>query len=77
LNALEIASALCIKKVFVGVSRELLTEYLDEVMGLLRNNDDAKGRLDALIRTETTFKYLELYLRTLRERSPKSPRGRS
>jgi hypothetical protein len=74
LNALEIAAALCIKKVFVGVSRELLSEYLDDVMGLLRNNDDAKQRLETLIHSESTFKFLALYLRSLRNRSPKSPR---
>jgi len=62
LNACEIACAFCVKKVFVGVSHELLTEYLDDVMHLLDTNDDAKSRLEALIHSPTTFKYIRRYL---------------
>jgi hypothetical protein len=61
-NTLEIACALCVKRVFVGVSRELLTEYLDEVMNLLNGSEDARQRLIDLLRSPTTFKYLRLYV---------------
>jgi len=67
LNLLEIACALRIRNVLTGVSRELLTEYLDDVMRLLNTSDDAKGRLEALIHSKTTFKYLRLYLKYLRK----------
>ena len=67
LNLLEIACALRIRNVLTGVSRELLTEYLDDVMRLLNTSDDAKERLEALIHSKTTFKYLRLYLKYLRK----------
>jgi hypothetical protein len=66
-NVLEIACALCLKKVYVGVARELLTEYLDEVMHLLDGSEYAKRRLEALIRSPTTFKYLRRYLKARRK----------
>jgi len=61
-NALEIACAICIERVFVGVSHELLAEYLDDVMRILEGNDDAKRRLEALIHSATTFKYIVRYI---------------
>jgi hypothetical protein len=67
LNALEIACALSIRRVFVGVARELLAEYLADVMRLLDTNDDAKQRIEALVHSETTFRYLVLYLHTVRK----------
>jgi hypothetical protein len=69
LNTLEIACALCVKGVFVGVSRELLAEYLSDIMDLFDSDEDAKRRADALIHSETTFKYLVLYRSTVRKRS--------
>jgi hypothetical protein len=66
-NVIEIACALCVKKVFIGIPRELLTEYLDDVMRLLDANDDAKGRLETLIHSETTFKYIVRYLKMRRK----------
>jgi hypothetical protein len=68
LNSLEIACALCVKGVFVGVSRELLTEYLSDVIDLFDANEDAKRRAEALIHSKTTFKYLALYRSTVRKR---------
>ena len=68
MNALEIACAISMKGVFVGVSRELLTEYLDGVLTLLDDNDDARGRAKALVDTETTFKYVIAYLTAFRKR---------
>jgi hypothetical protein len=60
-NLLEIASAFQVKGIFVGVSRELLTEYLDDVLRLLDGNDDAKRRLAELAHSDTTFKYLKAF----------------
>jgi len=62
-NLLEIACALHVKKVFVGVSREFLTEYLDDVLQLLDESDEAKRMLEPLIHSPTTFKYLRIYLK--------------
>jgi hypothetical protein len=67
-NALEIACALSVKRVFVGVSQELLTEYLDDVLTLIDANEDAKLRIRALIHSETTFKYLVSYFSNFRRR---------
>jgi hypothetical protein len=69
-NILEISCALKIKKVFTGVSRELLTEYIDDIINLLRKNEDARNRLLALIDKASTFKYVRLYLDDMRKRSP-------
>jgi hypothetical protein len=69
LNTLEIASALCVKRVLVGVSRELLSEYLSDVMDIFDHNEDAKRRAEALVLSETTFKYLVQYRTTVRKRS--------
>lgn len=60
-NLLEIACAFQVKGIFVGVSRELLTEYLDDVLKLLNGNADAKQRLEKLSHSDTTFKYLKSY----------------
>lgn len=60
-NQLEIACALHKRGAFVGVSRELLTEYLNEVISMLNNDDDAKERLKKLSHSEETFKYLKAY----------------
>jgi hypothetical protein len=69
LNTLEIACALCVKGVFVGVSRELLAEYLFDIMEIFDSDEDAKRRAEALIHSETTFKYLVIYRSTVRKRS--------
>jgi hypothetical protein len=66
LNILEIACALKIKRVLTGPSREILTEYLDGVLTLLKSSNDAKDRLGNLIHAPTTFKYIGQYLRRLR-----------
>lgn len=60
-NLLEIACAFQVKGIFVGVSHELLTEYLDDVLKLLNGNDDAKRRLTKLTHSDTTFKYLKAF----------------
>lgn len=67
LNVLEISCALQVKGVFTGVSRELLTEYLDSVLRLLNDNEDAKNRLTSLVEAETTFKYIGLYLQKIKK----------
>jgi hypothetical protein len=73
LNTMEIACALCVKGVFVGVSRELLSEYLADVMDIFDSDEDAKRRAEALVHSETTFKYLVLYRSTVRKRSKRRP----
>jgi len=67
LNILEIASALQVKNVLTGVARELLTEYLSSVMRMLNESEDAKNLLEPLIERETTYKYLHIYYRRLRQ----------
>jgi hypothetical protein len=62
-NTLEITSALTVKGAFVGVTHELITEYLDDVMRLLDDNEDARTRLERLIHSPTTFKYLRVYVK--------------
>jgi hypothetical protein len=73
LNTLEIACALCVNGVFVGVSRELLSEYLADAMDIFDSDQDAKRRAEALVHSETTFKYLVLYRSTVRKRSKRRP----
>jgi hypothetical protein len=65
LNIIEISCALQVRRVLTGVSRELLTEYLDGVLNLLNDDKDAKNLLIPLIQRPTTFKYIRLYFRSM------------
>ena len=67
-NLLEVACALHVKSVFVGVSRELMTEYLDDVGKLLDTSEEAKRQIEQLIHSKTTFKYLRIYLERRKDR---------
>lgn len=68
LNILEISCALKIKRVFTGISRELLTEYLDSSLTLLNGNNDAKYRMGNLTQCPNTFKYVARYLKMIQNR---------
>lgn len=63
-NLLEIACALELDRAFKGKPREILHEYLESVITMLSQDEDARNRLGLLKGRETTFKYISEYFRT-------------
>lgn len=63
MNLLEIACALEFDKALVGKPREILTEYLSEVFGILNGNGEAKELVEGLIGAPTNMKYVQRYIR--------------
>lgn len=61
MNLLEIASAILNEKSFVGVSKRLLKDYLNEVLSLLINDAYASKAVDKMFSSETTFEHIRKF----------------
>jgi hypothetical protein len=66
LNIFEIACSLWCKRVFIGASREILRDYLDQAFALFKEDEYAISQLRELITHRTTFKYIRKYLQKRR-----------
>jgi hypothetical protein len=62
MNLLEIGCAVYWERSLSGVSRELIEEYLGNVLSLLGSNSDARGRIEQMRHSPTTFKYIRKFL---------------
>ena len=58
MNLLELASAILNEKSFAGVSKDLLSDYLNEAVFLLRNNQYAETAIERMFSTPTTFEHI-------------------
>lgn len=62
MNLAELACAIHSERSFVGVSRELVEDYLQSSLSLLVNNEDVRNRIPAMFRSPDTFKYIRRFL---------------
>lgn len=70
LNLLEIACAIHYEKSLFGVSRELSREYVEHVLLLLEQNEEARNRLEKAVHAPTTLKYIARFRAMMRRRNP-------
>ncbi|MDZ5454866.1 hypothetical protein [Labrys sp. ZIDIC5] len=61
-NILELSAAILMEKSLVGVSRELMEEYLCGSLSLIEDNESARSAIASLRHSPTTFKYLVGFL---------------
>lgn len=62
MNLVELACAIDSEHSFVGVSRKLVREYLENSLLLLSNNENAGRRIPAMFTSPTTFEYIRRFL---------------
>ena len=62
MNLLEIECGTQNEGSLAGVSRHIMTAYLDDVLALLINNDYAKSEIGKLLNAPTTFENIHKYL---------------
>lgn len=67
MNLLEAACAIFEDKMFIGRAGKLLEDYLCHVFILIRDSDDARERIQAMIVTEKTFEHIYNFLRSHRK----------
>lgn len=67
-NLTEIACGIHLEKSLSGVSRELSSEYIEQVLLLIEGNEDARRRLEAAVHSPSTFKYIRLFREDMRKR---------
>ena len=61
-NLIELACAVYLDAGVHGAAREMLEEYLIEVLEILRDDDAARKQLAGLMERPSTFKYLKRFL---------------
>lgn len=61
-NLIELACAVYLDAAVHGAAREMLEEYLIEVLEILRDDDAARKQLAGLMERPNTFKYLKRFL---------------
>jgi hypothetical protein len=61
MNLLEIASAILNEKSFAGASKDLLRDYLNEVVSLLRNDQYASSAIERMFSAPTTFEHIRKF----------------
>jgi hypothetical protein len=61
-NLFEIACAIHSEKALVGVSRELMTEYLNFTLDHLQENKEAMAAFERLTQTDETFRYMRQFV---------------
>lgn len=66
INLIELACAVYLDAAVHGATREMLEEYLVEVLEILRADDVARKRMAGLMERPNTYKYLKLFLRRMR-----------
>lgn len=65
-NLLELACAAYLDGGVHGAAREMLKEYLLEVLEILRDDEGARGRITRLMGRPNTYKYLKGFTRQMR-----------
>lgn len=68
MNVLEIGCAIEWEGSLIGVSRELVRDYLSQVLQLLDKNQDARARILAAVHDPSTFKYISEFIKRERRR---------
>ena len=63
----EITCDIYLEDSLSGVSREPLEEYVGNTLSLLEANDDARERMDGMVHSPTTFKYIRRFLERMRK----------
>lgn len=66
MNLVEIASAILNERSFVGVSREIQREYLNEVLELLIGDTWARETIDKMLSAPSTFAHIRKFYRAKR-----------
>lgn len=66
-NLLELACAVYLDGGVHGAAREMLKEYLLEVLEILRDDEVARRRITSLMDRPNTYKYLKRFLRRMRQ----------
>jgi hypothetical protein len=61
MNLLEIASSILNEKSFAGVSKNLLRDYLNEVLSLLFENDYATKSINKMFSSPSTFENIHKF----------------
>jgi len=62
MNLAELACAIDFEGSFVGVSKELLIDYLEYSLPLLLNDAEARARIPAMLDSPKTFKYIRKFV---------------
>jgi hypothetical protein len=62
MNLVELACAIHSERSLVGVSRELVQDYLQSSLSLLGGNDEIKNRIPKMFQSPETFKYVRRFL---------------
>lgn len=62
MNLAELACAIHSERSFVGISRELIEDYLQSSLSLLANNEDVRKRIPAMFHSRETFKYIRRFI---------------
>lgn len=65
-NLIELACSIYLDKAVHGAAREMLEEYLLEVLEILRSDDGARNRIASLMERPNTFKYLRRFFGEMR-----------
>lgn len=66
MNLLEIAAAILNERSFVGVSREIQREYLNEVLELLIDDKYARETIDNMLSAPSTFAHIRKFYKAKR-----------
>lgn len=72
-NLLELACSIHQDKAVHGAAREMLEEYLLDVLGIFRDDPSVRKRMASLRDRPNTFKYLKRFLSDMRERGMLGP----
>lgn len=75
INLLELACAIHQDKAVHGASREMLEEYLLDVLAIFRDDEGVRQRIASLRDRANTFKYLKRFLSEMRQRGMLGPLG--
>lgn len=71
INLIEIGCAIYVEKSLTGVARELMEEYLHDVLKLIEGNPSARSRIEPMRHSPTTLKYTKKFLyKMLRSKRP-------
>ena len=62
MNVLEIGAAICVEGTFVGVSKVLMSDYVDGTLQSLLSDGYISIRVKGLLQDETTFYYIRRFL---------------
>jgi hypothetical protein len=64
MNLIETGCGIVVEGSLSGVSKKMITIYLNDVLALLKGNEYAKAHVPAMMHSPTTFEYLKAFLKS-------------